>query len=198
MYDLDRPAGHLFCSSHTTLGMASAMNKVMRVLEAEMGLDKLVQSFMVDLDVDSKNSSVAGQALDMCLKLVAPEYSAKPWNKYKEFLMFLEERGAKDVLFSYKDSRVGCLSRAAAVLLYHWPHLCEFLAVNPNINNRLACLVREVMKLSYLKQVLAVFACLVEPFAILCPYHQSAPGGAILCPYHQSPRYPQQAEGLLH
>ena len=168
MYDLDRPAGQLFCSSHTTLGMASAMNKVMRVLEAEMGLDKLVQSFMVDLDVDSKNSSVAGQALDMCLKLVAPEYSAKPWNKYKEFLMFLEERGAKDVLFSYKDSRFGCLSRAAAVLLYHWPHLCEFLAVNPSINNRLACLVREVMELSYLKPVLAVFACLgvhlVEPF----------------------------------
>lgn len=144
------------------------MNKVMRVLEAEMGLDKLVQSFMVDLDVDSKNSSVAGQALDMCLKLVAPKYNAKLWNKYKEFMAFLEERGAMAVLFSYKDSRFGCLSRAAAVLLYHWPHLCEFLALNPSINNRLVCLVREVMELSYLKPVLAVFACLgvhlVDPF----------------------------------
>ena len=168
MYDLDRPAGQLFCSSHTTLGMASAMDKVTKMLEEEMGLNKLVQNFMVEIDVDSKNSSVAGQALDMCLKLVAPEYNAKPWNKYKEFLMFLEEIGAKDVLFSYKDSRFGCLSRAAAVLLYHWPHLCEFLEINPSINNRLACLVREVMELSYLKPVLAVFACLgvhlVEPF----------------------------------
>ncbi|XP_057709633.1 uncharacterized protein LOC130927686 [Corythoichthys intestinalis] len=100
--------------------------------------------------------------------VLAPKYSAKPWNKNKEFMMFLEERGAKAVLFSYKDSRFGCLSRAAAVLLYHWPHLCEFLALNPSINNRLACLVREVMGLTYLKPVLAVFACLgvhlVEPF----------------------------------
>ena len=72
------------------------------------------------------------------------------------------------VLFSFKDSRFGCLSRAAAVLLFHWEHLKEFLALNPAINNRLACLVREVMELPYLQPVLAVIACLgvhlVEPF----------------------------------
>ena len=167
-YDLDKPAGQLFCGTHTTLGMSSAMNKVLRLLEAEMDLDKMIQSFMVDLDVDSKNSSIAGQALDMCLKLVAPEYNSKPWNKYKDFLLFLEEKEVQAVLFSYKDSRFGCLSRAAAVLLYHWSHLLEFLCINPNINNRLACLVREVMELPYLKPVLCVLACmgvhLVEPF----------------------------------
>ena len=48
---------------------------------------------MVDLDVDSEDDTVAGQALNMCLKLIAPEYSARPKNKYKEFLMFLVERG---------------------------------------------------------------------------------------------------------
>ena len=45
--------------------------------------------------------------------------------------------------------------------------LKEFLEINPNINNRLACLVREVMGLPYLKPVFVVFACLgvhiVEP-----------------------------------
>lgn len=142
--------------------------QVTRLVEAEMNLDKCVHGFMVDLDVDTKNSSVAGQAADMCLKLVAPEYNAKPWNKNKEFLLYLEERGAQAVLFSYKDSRFGCLSRAAAVLLYHWDHLQDFLSINPSINNRLACLVREVMELPYLKPVLAVYACLgvhlVEPF----------------------------------
>ena len=167
-YDLDKPAGQLFCGSHTTLGFSSAINKFMRLLEAEMHMDKLIQGFMVDLDVDSKNSSVAGQSIDMCLRLVAPEFNAKPWNKNKEFMVFLEERGVEAVLFSYKDSRFGCLSRAAAVLLYHWGHLQEFLAMNPSINNRLACLVREVMALPYLKPVLAVVACLgvhlVEPF----------------------------------
>ena len=90
MYSLEKPAGQLFCSSHTTLGLARAFNKVMRLVEGDMELEKQVQTFMVDLDVDSKNSSVAGQALDMCLKLVAPEYSEKPWNKYKEFMLLLE------------------------------------------------------------------------------------------------------------
>ena len=168
MYDLDKKAGQLFCSSHTTLGMSSAMNKFLRLLEGEMKMDELVQTFMVDLDVDSKNGSVAGHSIDMCLRLVATEYNAKPWNKNKQFLEFLEDRGAHAVLFSYKDNRFGCLPRAAAVLLFHWEHLKEFLVVNPDINNRLACLVREVMNLPYLQPVLAVLACLgvhlVEPF----------------------------------
>ena len=148
--------------------MSAAINKFLRFLEGEMKMDELVQGFMVDLDVDSKNGSVAGHSIDMCLRLVAPEYNAKPWNKNKQFLQFLEERGAHAVLFSFKDNRFGCLSRAAAVLLFHWDHLKEFLALNPAINNRLACLVREVMELPYLQPVLAVIACLgvqlVEPF----------------------------------
>ncbi|QQP50794.1 Hypothetical protein FKW44_011922, partial [Caligus rogercresseyi] len=139
----------------TTLGFSSAMNKVMRLVEADMKMEQVLQSFMVDLDVDSKNASVAGQALDMCLKLVAPEYSHKPWNRYREFLLFLEQRQVSSVL-------------AAAVLIYHFNHLTEFLSQNPHINNRLACLVREVMELPYLKVVLVAFACLgvhlVEPF----------------------------------
>ncbi|QQP53027.1 Hypothetical protein FKW44_005350 [Caligus rogercresseyi] len=168
MYNLETPAGQIFCGTHTTLGFSSAMNKVMRLVEADMKMEQVLQSFMVDLDVDSKNASVAGQALDMCLKLVAPEYSHKPWNRYREFLLFLEQRQVSSVLFSYKDSRFGCLSRAAAVLIYHFNHLTEFLSQNPHINNRLACLVREVMELPYLKVVLVAFACLgvhlVEPF----------------------------------
>ncbi|QQP49510.1 Hypothetical protein FKW44_010212, partial [Caligus rogercresseyi] len=43
-----------------------------------------------------------------------------------------------------------------------------FLSQNPHISNRLACLVREVMELPYLKVVFVAFACLgvhlVEPF----------------------------------
>ena len=168
VYDLDKKAGQLFCSSHTTLGLASAINKFLRLLESEMKMDELVKGFMVDLDVDSKNGSVAGHSIDMCLRLVAPEFNAKPWNKNKQFLQFLEERGDHAVLFSYKDNRFGCLPRAAAVLLFHWDHLREFLSLNPDINNRLACLVREVMELPYLQPVLAAVACLgvhlIEPF----------------------------------
>ena len=42
--------------------------------------------------------------------------------------------------------------------MYNFEHLVEFLNQNPHINNRLACLVREVMELSYLRVILVVFA----------------------------------------
>ena len=40
-------------------------------------------------------------------------------------------------LFSYKDQRFGCLSRAAGVLLHNLPYIQMFLDENPHINNRL-------------------------------------------------------------
>ena len=50
------PAGLLFCSSHATLGLARTFNTVIRTVEADMELEKLVQTFMV-----SRNArSVAG------------------------------------------------------------------------------------------------------------------------------------------
>ena len=97
MYDLETPAGQIFCGTHTTLGFSSAMNRVMRLVESEMKLETLVKSFMVDLDVDTKNSSVAGQAVDMCQKLVTPELSHKLRNKNREFLQFLETKNVSSV-----------------------------------------------------------------------------------------------------
>ena len=44
---MDKKAGQLFCSSHTNLGMSAAMNKFLRLLEAKMKMDELVQGFMV-------------------------------------------------------------------------------------------------------------------------------------------------------
>ncbi|QQP34678.1 Hypothetical protein FKW44_022648 [Caligus rogercresseyi] len=72
MYNLETPAGQIFCGTHTTLGFSSAMNKVMQLVEADMKMEQVLQSFMVDLDVDSKNASVAGQALGMCLSWMSP------------------------------------------------------------------------------------------------------------------------------
>ena len=168
LYDLDTPAGQIFCNTHTTLGFSSGMNKVIRNVEAGMKMEEVVKSFMVDLDYDTKNSSIAGQALDMMLRLVAPEYSHKPWNRHGQFMVYLKERGLDGHLFAYKDARFGLLSRAAAIALYNYENISSFLDDFPDINNRLACLVREVMVLPYLKPVLVVWAILglhlVEPF----------------------------------
>lgn len=144
------------------------MNKVTALIEADMKLDEILARFMVDIAPDSKHDSIPCQALDMALKLVAPDYNNKMWNKHRLFVEFLKNMDVPDVLFSYKDKRFGCLSPAAAVLLFYWDYLGLFLDVHSEITNRLSCLVCEVMTLPYLKIVFSVFAAigvdLVEPF----------------------------------
>lgn len=83
MYNLETPTGQLLCGTHTTLGFSSATNKVMRLVKADMKMEHVMKGFMVDLGMDSKNrpTSLAGQPLGMCLKLVAPEFAHKPWNR---------------------------------------------------------------------------------------------------------------------
>ena len=54
LYDLDTRPGQILCTTHTTLGYSSAMNKVLRLIESDMKLENVVQSFLVDLDYDTK------------------------------------------------------------------------------------------------------------------------------------------------
>ena len=168
MYSLDKKAGQLFCGSHTTLGFANAMDSLVGKVEEDMKISQITSKFMVSLDISSKNSSVAGLALDILLKLVASEYSHKQWNYYKEFCLFLQSQDVEPVMFAYKDQRFGCLSRAAAVLLYLLEALGNFLADNPQIVNKLSCLARDLLQLPYLKTIFLVFASLgihvIEPF----------------------------------
>ena len=48
-----------------------------------MKISLITSKFMVGLEMHSKNNSVAGLALDIMLKLIAPEFSHKMWNYYK-------------------------------------------------------------------------------------------------------------------
>ena len=168
LYDLDSAPGQIFCGTHTVLGFSDKMDKMVSVIETKMKLETVLAKFMVAIDLDSKHHSLASQALDMCLKLVAPEYVQKPWNYYKQYRCYLQSKDVEVTLFSYKDHRFGCLSRAAAVLLHNYEHLSSFLDENPQISNKLACGVRELLGLSYLKVIFCVYASLgvqlIEPF----------------------------------
>ena len=168
MYNLDDSKGQLFCGVHTTLGFSSAMNKVMGIVERDMTLEAILENFKVDLDFDSKHGSLAGQACDVILRLIAPEFRHKSWNYYESFLSHLKKAGAEEVLFAYKDHRFGCLSRACAVIVYIKEYLCTWLEDNPGVTNRLACLVRDMLKVDYLDVAFSVFAALgiqlIEPF----------------------------------
>ena len=168
MYSLEEPAGQLFCGSHTTLGFSNSMDKMVGKVEEHMKISQVTSKFMVGLEMHSKNASVAGLALDIMLKLIAPEYNHKMWNYYQQFCLYLETHEVEPVMFAYKDQRFGCLSRAAAVLLFLHEPLGNFLTENPQIVNKLACLARELLELPYLKTVFLVFAAfgvhIIEPF----------------------------------
>ena len=168
MYDLSKPPGQLFCGSHTVLGFSNSMNQVVMKVELKMGLDKVLAGFMVGMELDSKHGSLAGQSLDMILRLVAPEFKHKSWNYHGTYKHYLQERGLDLTLFSYKDHRFGCLSRASAVCLNNYEHIEGFLSINPQISNKLACLIRELQNLPHLKVIYCVFALLgvhlIEPF----------------------------------
>ena len=135
MYNLDKGLGQLFYGTHNTLGFSSAMNKQLALVVRDMTLEIIFQNFMVDLDFDSKHGSVAGQALDCILWLIAPEFHHKPWNCNKQFAIYLDNNGIDNVLFSYKDQRFGCLSRAAAVLVYLLPSIEDFLESHSSVTN---------------------------------------------------------------
>ena len=92
MYDLDKPAGQIFCGSHTTLGFSNALNKMVAAIETDMKVEQVLSKFMVGLEINSKYDSLASQALDMMLKLVAPEYSHKMWNYNRLYVNFLEQK----------------------------------------------------------------------------------------------------------
>ena len=78
LYSLDTIPGQIFCGSHTVLGFSDKMDKIVSKIEENMKLELIVAKFMVAIDLDSKHHSLASQALDMCLKLVAPEYVQMP------------------------------------------------------------------------------------------------------------------------
>ena len=58
---------------HTTLGFSNAMDSLVGKVEEDMKISQITSKFMVSLDISSKNSSVAGLALDILLKLVSPD-----------------------------------------------------------------------------------------------------------------------------
>ncbi len=42
------------------------MNKVMKQVEGDMEMDQVLKGFMVDMEIHSKNTSVAGEYLQRC------------------------------------------------------------------------------------------------------------------------------------
>ncbi|QQP38065.1 Hypothetical protein FKW44_018543 [Caligus rogercresseyi] len=84
MYNLETPAGQIFCGNHTTLGFSSAMNKVMRLVEADMKMEQGATEFHGGPGCRQQECQCAGQPLDMCLNSVKKTYTEEVLNSVSD------------------------------------------------------------------------------------------------------------------
>ena len=168
LFDLDTKPGQIFCATHTGLGFCSSMNSSIHHIEDKLGIKNIMDGFVVEIEYESKNGSIIVQFVDCMTRLVGMELKHKPWNRGMEFKKYCNEQVCSYKMFLYKDERFGCFPKACAVCLYSRDILQDFLLGHPEIDNRLACLVRDIYSQEYVKLVLTVVSVfgvqLVEPF----------------------------------
>ena len=152
----DHKVGQIFCCTHTNLGFCRCMNSCISVIENKIGIKNILAGFLVHMDLNLKNGSLAGQFVDCVTTLVGLEMKHKPWNRGKGFKHFCKSNDTNYEMFLYKDERFGCFPKAASVVLYSRESLNQFLSTHPDIDNRLACIVRDIYRQEYLVLVLAV------------------------------------------
>ena len=168
LLDLDHKTGQIFCTTHTNLGFSRSMNSSVAKIESKLGVGNILGGFMVQIDQNSKNGSLAGQFVDCITRLVGMEMRHKPWNRGEDFKKFCQNNHIENEMFLYKDERFGCFPKACAVVLHMRETVNNFLSTHPDIDNRLACIVRDTYDQEYLILVLSVVGAfgiqLVEPF----------------------------------
>ena len=168
LFDLDHHVGQIFCATHTGLGLCRSLNNKIHSIEQSVGINNVLDGFVVQIEFESKNGSIVGQFVDCITRLVGMELKHKPWNRGEEFKRFCTQQDISYEMFLYKDERFGCFPKACAVCIYSKETLQDFLTINTNIDNRLACLVRDIFDQEYAQLTMAVVAVfgvqLIEPF----------------------------------
>ena len=61
LFNLDTKVDQLFCLTHTNLG---SMNEFIRAIEMKIGVESILESFLVTIDKKSRNGCLAGQYVD--------------------------------------------------------------------------------------------------------------------------------------
>lgn len=165
----ENAAGQLFCNPHTTLGYDRCIKKVIATIEQKMNVASLLNSFVLDININQESDTVSLTIISWMLNLFGPDMVQKPWNYYNDFVVYLKKEGRNIHLFQMKDSRFGLLSQSCAVCLYHWNDFESFLDSHSYITNKLACLIRDGMQQSYVK----VVSCVCAAFGVhlILPFH---------------------------
>ena len=157
----------LKCVQHTVTGYTETMLKAISGLEQEIGPEKLYGTANCH-----DKSNVTKETIVAVCKLISPQYQNKPYSMRPEFEVMLSENGGlkKNDSFSFRNHRFGCLSKAAAMILYHLDdvvHLCDHV----ESRNDLIIFIRTMLDCEFVKHVIIALSLvglhLIEPFTEL-------------------------------
>ena len=134
--------GQVFCNLHFTLAIAEGIKTTISAYQIKIGPEKLFP-MTVGFQFDLENKIVVIQILDCWMRLTSVRWHAKPWNKYKSFTDFAEQRGLKNVGHMLHANRFGEFEERCAGGLYLADAWVEWLKCQPAVRNQLACYLRE-------------------------------------------------------
>ena len=99
LFNLDHKVGQIFCCTHTNLGFCRCMNSCISVIENKTEIKNILAAFLVHMDLNSKNGSLAGQFVDCVTTLIGLEMKHKPSNRGKDFKHFCKSNDTNYEMF---------------------------------------------------------------------------------------------------
>ena len=58
LFDLDHNVGQIFCATHTGLGLCRSLNNKILSIEQSLGINNVLDGFVVQIEFESKNGSI--------------------------------------------------------------------------------------------------------------------------------------------
>ena len=90
---------NLFCDPHITLGYDRCIKKVTATIEQKMNVASLLNSFVLDININQESDTVSLTIISWMLNLFGPDMVQKPWNYYNDFVVYLKKEGRNIHLF---------------------------------------------------------------------------------------------------
>ena len=160
--------GQVFCNLHYTLAIAQGIKSVMAKYQSKIGPEKLFPK-TVGFEMDLEGQLVVMQVLDCWMRLTSVRWHVKPWNRYKQFTDFAENRGFRNVGHMIHANRFGKFEKRCAGGLYLADVWIEWLTFHTEVRNQLACYLRAVLCIMDQCKFLWAGAALIG-LHVTCPY----------------------------
>ena len=165
--------------------------------QTAIGVEKLFPK-TVGFEIEIKDNLIVIQILDCWMRLTSICWQIKPWNRFQSFTEFAEKKSIRNVGHMLHANRFGEFEERCAGGMYMADAWIEWLNLNTDTRNQLACYLRETVGLidecKFLWAGAAVIGIHVtQPFTSMLLNHKVTPRDSlvILQLYQDLKSYPK-------